>query len=146
MKNHEGSFTPPITTVGAITHRYGLLISTVVLLLLSVVCANAQQRGSVVRLAEIKIDPSRLENYLAALKEEIETSIRAEPGVLTLYAVAEKDDPSRITVFEIYANEEAYRSHLETPHFKKYKATTKEMVTSLKLKEVSPIVLGSKGK
>ncbi len=34
----------------------------------------------VVRLAELEIYPDQLENYKAALKEEIETSIRAEPG------------------------------------------------------------------
>ncbi|MDB5249264.1 MAG: hypothetical protein JWQ40_3658 [Segetibacter sp.] len=30
----------------------------------------------------------------ALLKEEIEASIRLQPGVLNLYAVAEKDDPA----------------------------------------------------
>ena len=61
-----------------------------------------------VRLAEIDIDPTQLESYKAALKEEIDASVRAEPGVLALYAVAEKDNPTRIRVFEIYVNQAAY--------------------------------------
>ena len=98
------------------------------------------------RLAELEIDPAQLENYQAALREEIETSIRVEPGVLTLYAVAEKDNPSHIRIFEMYAEAEAYKAHLETPHFKKYKTTTQQMVKSLKLVETVPVMLGAKAK
>jgi quinol monooxygenase YgiN len=99
-----------------------------------------------VRLAEIDIDPTQLESYKAALKEEIDASVRAEPGVLALYAVAEKDNPTKIRVFEIYANQEAYEAHLEMAHFKKYKSVTQDMVKSLKLIETVPIMLGAKGK
>jgi quinol monooxygenase YgiN len=99
-----------------------------------------------VRLAEIDIDPTQLESYKTALKEELDASIRAEPGVLALYAVAEKDNPTKIRVFEIYANQEAYEAHLEMAHFKKYKAVTQDMVKSLKLIETVPIMLGAKGK
>ena len=34
---------------------------------------------------------------------------------------------------EVYANLEAYQSHILTPHFKKYKDTVKNMVLSLEL-------------
>jgi quinol monooxygenase YgiN len=49
-------------------------------------------------------------------------------------------------VFEIYADENAYRAHLETPHFKKYKTNTLEMVKSLELVETVPILVGAKAK
>jgi len=103
-------------------------------------------QGRVVRLAELEIDPLQLENYKAALKEEIDTSIRIEPGVLTLYAVALKDNPTHIRIFEIYADVAAYKTHLETSHFQKYKTVTQGMVKSLKLVETDPIVLGAKSK
>ena len=99
-----------------------------------------------VRLAKLEIDPVHLDAYKAALKEEIETSIRVEPGVLALNAVADKDKPTRITILEIYANVEAYKAHIETPHFKKYKVGTQHMVKSLELVEVDPILLGAKTK
>lgn len=56
-----------------------------------------------------------------------------EPGVLNLYAVADKKDQAALTIFEVYACQEAYLAHLETPHFKKYKTSTKDMIQSLKL-------------
>jgi quinol monooxygenase YgiN len=83
--------------------------------------ALADEKGRVVRLAKLQIDAAQLESYKAALKEEIETSVRVEPGVLALYAVSEKDNPAHIMVFEIYADADAYKAHLEMPHFKKYK-------------------------
>ncbi len=70
--------------------------------------------------------------------------MRVEPGVIALNAVAEKHDPTRITILEVYASEEAYQAHLQTPHFKQYKADTLHMVKSLELVEVEPIILGLK--
>ena len=110
------------------------------------ISAVAQDKNPIVRLAKIQIDSAQLENYKAALKEGIETAVRVEPGVLTLYAVAEKDNPTHITVFEVYASDAAYRAHIETPHFKKYKSTTKDMVKSLELVENVPIILKTKDK
>jgi len=97
-----------------------------------------------VRLARLVIDSTQLEPYKALLKEEIETSVRVEPGVITLYAVSENDKPTHITILEIYASEEAYKSHIKTPHFLKYKQGTASMVKSLDLAEGLPLVPGMK--
>jgi quinol monooxygenase YgiN len=105
-----------------------------------------ETQAQYVQIAEIEIDPAELENYKSAVKEHIETAIRLEPGVLVLYAVSEQDSPTHIRVFEIYRDTDAYKSHLETVHFKKYKALTERMVRSLKLVRTSPIVLGAKTK
>ena len=106
--------------------------------------SSAQQKNQMVRLAKLVIDSTQLENYNTLLKEEIEASVRLEPGVLTLYAVAEKNNPTHITILEIYADTVAYRSHLQTPHFLKYKNGTKDMVKSLELVETNPIIPGMK--
>lgn len=97
-----------------------------------------------VRLSKITVDPARLAEYNAYLKEEIEASMRLEPGVLTLYAVAEKERPNEVTILEIYADEAAYRSHIQTPHFQKYKQGTLTMVQSLELIDTTPLVPGLK--
>lgn len=112
------------------------------LLLLQLTCqvTNAQHKGHMVRLAKLVIDSAQLEPYNVLLKEGIETAIRVEPGVLTLYAVAERNRPTHITILEIYATEEAYHAHVKTPHFLKYKTRTKDMVKSLELVEVDPLM------
>jgi quinol monooxygenase YgiN len=101
-------------------------------------------RDLYVQMAELEIDPAQFEGYKAAVEEQIATAVREEPGVLVLYAVAEKEDPSHVRVFEIYRDIDAYRSHLESAHFKKYKAATAKMVKSLKLIQATPVVLGAK--
>src|SRR4051812_30787542 len=73
-----------------------------------------------VRIAELEIDPAQREAYKAAVKEEMETSVRVEPGVLAIYAVAEKDNPSKLRFFEMYADKAAYNAHIESAHFTKY--------------------------
>jgi quinol monooxygenase YgiN len=93
-----------------------------------------------VRLAKLVIDSAQLESYNRFLKEEIETSVKVEPGVLTLYAISEKNRPTRITILEIYANSEAYEKHIRTPHFLKYKNGTQHMVKSLELVETVPLL------
>ncbi len=107
-------------------------------------CGNvfAQEKSQMVRLAKLVIDSAQLESYKAFLKEEIETSLRIEPRVITLYAVSEKDHPTHITILEIYADTLAYKAHVQTPHFIKYKNGTKEMVKSLELVAADPIVPG----
>ena len=102
--------------------------------------ASAQNKNQMVRLAKLVIDSSQLESYKTMLKEEIETSVRVEPGVKTLYAVSEKNNPTHITILEIYADTAAYKAHLQTPHFIKYKTGTKDMVKSLELVESIPLV------
>nr|WP_314895864.1 antibiotic biosynthesis monooxygenase [uncultured Flavobacterium sp.] len=108
--------------------------------------AFAQNKNLVVRIAKLEIDVAQLESYKSILKEEMETSVRVESGVLSLYAVSDKANPASITVFEIYANDDAYNTHIQTTHFKRYKNTTMGMVKSLELLNTDPIALEAKKK
>lgn len=103
-------------------------------------CEPSDLSCQVVRLSKIEVDPARLGEYNACLKEEIEASMRLEPGVLTLYATAEKENPNKVTILEIYADEDSYRSHIQTPHFQKYKQGTLDMVQSLEQVDSTPLI------
>jgi quinol monooxygenase YgiN len=113
-------------------------------LMLSELSQAAASSDRLVRLAELEIDPASLNVYRAALREEIETSIRMEPGVLALYSVSIKDHPNQIRLFEMYASDTAYQAHLQSTHFKKYKQLTAGMIKSLRLIETEPLLLGAK--
>ena len=94
---------------------------------------NAQTQHHMYRIAKIKVDSNQLVQYTIALKEQMNTAVKQEPGVLSYTVVADKKDASDITILEVYASPEAYQSHIQTPHFKKYKETVKDMVLSLLL-------------
>src|SRR6516164_7273645 len=47
-------------------------------------------------------------------KERIETAMRVELSVHALYCLADKNNPTHIRVFEMHANIDAYKAHLES--------------------------------
>jgi quinol monooxygenase YgiN len=126
-------------TLQALILQFRIIVTSSILLL-SYQNTFAQKDTQMVRLAKLVIDKNQLDNYKVLLKEEIETSLRVEPGVKTLYAVSEKENPTHITILEIYADTTAYKSHLKTPHFIKYKTGAKDMVKSLELIEAVALI------
>ncbi|KQQ78366.1 antibiotic biosynthesis monooxygenase [Xanthomonas sp. Leaf131] len=127
-------------------HRLTLIV---VALLLSLQAAAARAAesippGVVVRVAQLEIAPAQLERYTQLVKEEMAISARDEPGVIAIYSVAEKEHPSRLHFFEIYADEQAYRSHIASPHFRRYAEQTAPMIRSRRLIETTPLQLSAK--
>lgn len=93
----------------------------------------------IVRLSNIEVIPEYLEAYIKYATEVGEVSLRTEPGVLTMYAVSEKENPCKITILETYASKEAYESHIASDHFQKYKQETLHMVKTLTLTDQTPL-------
>jgi quinol monooxygenase YgiN len=98
--------------------------------------ALAQEDALVVRIAEIEIDARFVNEYVAALTGEAEASLRLEPGVISIFPMHQKEKATLIRILEIYEDLAAYDSHIKSPHFLKYKATTLKMVKSLRLVEM----------
>ncbi|WP_081209155.1 putative quinol monooxygenase [Salegentibacter sediminis] len=101
----------------------------------------------IIRMAKIKVYANHRDEYIAILNEEAEASIKLEPGVICIYPMYQKENPTEIRLLEIYANKKAYQSHLETPHFKSYKEKTRSMIDTLELidmealdKEAMPLI------
>ncbi|RWY55524.1 antibiotic biosynthesis monooxygenase [Mucilaginibacter gilvus] len=126
------------------TKRLFLFLSISIFTLIFSEKTMAQQKTQIVRLAKIQVDPAQLDKYNAALKLQMETAVRLEHGVLTYYAVADKTNPAHITILEIYADTAAYKLHIETPHFKKYKEAVQHIVTALELVDVTLIGAATK--
>ncbi len=111
--------------------------------------AVGQEKGSdgeaypmgnmMVRIAEIEVEENFLDAYIAILKEEAEASVRLETGVICIYPMFQKGNPTQIRLLEIYEDRAAYESHLQTPHFKHYKVSTSPMVKSLQLIDMEAI-------
>ena len=92
-----------------------------------------------IRISEIETDSNFVEEYKSILKEESRASMELEPGVICIYPMYQKENPTQVRILEIYADRNAYESHLKTPHFQKYKTTTLKMVKSLKLIDMEAI-------
>lgn len=91
------------------------------------------------RISRIEIDPNHIDEYKAILKEEADTSYAAEPGVRTLFAMFEKDEPHKLYILEIYDSKEDYQKHIASDWFQKYKTGTLDMVEELELIDCDPL-------
>lgn len=93
----------------------------------------------IVRLSKIEVYPEYLDEYMKYATEVGEVSLRTEPGVLTMYAVSEKENPCLVTILETYASQKAYELHIASEHFQKYKQGTLHMVKRLMLSDQTPL-------
>ena len=99
-------------------------------------CAKEPMTATgIVRLSKIEVYPQYLDEYMKYATEVGEVSLRTEPGVLTMYAMGEKENPCKITILETYSSHEAYERHIASEHFLKYKQGTLHMVKSLVLSD-----------
>lgn len=116
--------------------KYSLII---VVVLLAFTNVSAQKNSMMIRISEIEIDSTYLVEYKNILQVESRASVKSEPGVISIYPMYQKENPTQVRILEIYASREAYELHLKTPHFQEYKTTTLKMVKSLKLIDMEAI-------
>lgn len=93
--------------------------------------------GMLVRISEIEVYPEYLKEYLEFAHNVGVTSVKEEPGVICIYPMQQLRNDCQIRILEIYASQEAYRHHIQTPHFQTYKQGTLHMVKSLDLVDMS---------
>lgn len=94
---------------------------------------SAPADGMLVRISEIEVHPQYLKEYLEYAYTVGATSVKEESGVICIYPMQMKRDSTQIRILEIYASPEAYRHHIKTAHFQKYKTGTLHMVKHLDL-------------
>ena len=124
-----------------------ILLVLLVLLSMMANSMNAQKMCEKLPMAEdcitrysvIEVYPEYLDEYLPMALEVGDVSMRTEPGVIAMYPTASKEDSCKITILEIYASQEAYKSHIASEHFQKYKQGTLHMVKSLQLLDQKPL-------
>lgn len=93
----------------------------------------------IVRLSKIEVYPQYLDEYMEFAVEVGTISLQSEPGVLTMFAMQDKENPCMITILETYSSQKAYRQHIASEHFQKYKQGTLHMVKSLELCDQTPL-------
>ena len=146
LGNQLALYPKPITVVGAEAEgKSDLATGEVIGKCLNLdklpgMCAKEPMTADgIVRLSKIEVYPQYLDAYIKYATEVGEISLRTEPGVLTMYAVGEKENPCKITILETYASHEAYKKHIASEHFQKYKQGTLHMVKSLVLSDQTPL-------
>ena len=95
---------------------------------------------SIVRISRITVNPDYLPDYIAMVAECGRVSMSTEPGVIMMYSMQDQINPEEITILEIYRDQRSYDSHINSPHFRKYKSGTLKMINKLELLDQTPLV------
>jgi (4S)-4-hydroxy-5-phosphonooxypentane-2,3-dione isomerase len=96
----------------------------------------AQAPGMFVNSVDLDIVPAEREKYLAAITENGMAAVK-EPGCRRFDILNLKSDPNHFLLYEVYENEAAFQAHRATDHFKKYAATTANMVAKRDARQMS---------
>src|SRR5215813_6432281 len=122
----------------------GLLGSGATLVSLSSQRVAAQSAPTYVNAVDLDIVPEHREAFLAAIKENGAATVK-EPGCRQFDILVLASNPNHVFLYEVYDNEAALASHRNTDHFKKYAATTANMVAKREVRAMSPVALNAKG-
>ena len=66
------------------------------------------------------IKPELVEAYKDAILENVRETVK-EPGIIRFEVFQDSEDPTHFSLLEIYRDQVARETHLETPHFLKFK-------------------------
>lgn len=96
-------------------------------------------------LVIVEVKPEFQTDFKNIVLPEMAESLKVEKGVLAMYAATDSQTPNRWYFYEIYASEEDYQLHRQTPHFRDYIRKTAHMSTSKDAIPVKPVFLRNKG-
>jgi quinol monooxygenase YgiN len=106
--------------------------------------AAAQSTGVYINAVDLDIVPSETAKFLEAVKENGEFAVK-EPGCREFNITVLANNPNHVFLYEVYDNEAALTAHRAGEHFKKFQATTANMVSGRNVRAMSLIAFNSKG-
>lgn len=92
------------------------------------------------RISEVEVYQEYAKSYLPFAAEVAEASVKTEPGVISIFPMRDKNNPCQFRIIEIYTDEAAYKSHIASAHFQKYKQGTLHMVKKIALLDHEALV------
>jgi len=105
--------------------------------------AAAEAEGLYINAVDLVIVPAEMPKFLEAIKENGANAVK-EPGCRTFNISVQQSNPNHVFLYEVYDNAAALEAHRQTPHFKKFAATTKDMVADRVVHALSAVAMNSK--
>lgn len=78
---------------------------------------------------DLRIKPENAETFIAKALENAAHS-RKEPGCKQFDVLVDPKDRTRVMLYEVYLDEEAFEAHQQSAHFKKYIAEAVPLLAS----------------
>jgi (4S)-4-hydroxy-5-phosphonooxypentane-2,3-dione isomerase len=106
--------------------------------------ATAQSGPLHILVVEYDIVPAEIDKYLTAIKELGAAAVK-ELGCRQLSIAVSQKDPNHVLLFEIWDNAAAFNAFAATDLFKKYQATTGNMIAKRDIRTFSSVAMNMKG-
>jgi (4S)-4-hydroxy-5-phosphonooxypentane-2,3-dione isomerase len=106
--------------------------------------AAAQSAGVYINAVDLDIVPSEIGKFLEAVKENGEFAVK-EPGCREFNITVLANNPNHVFLYEVYDNQAALDTHRAGEHFKKFQATTANMVSGRNVRAMTLVAFNSKG-
>jgi quinol monooxygenase YgiN len=95
--------------------------------------------GPFVSIAEFEVKPDRLEQFLELARTDASQSVAKEPGCHQFDVTLDREQPNRVLLYEVYANEAAFAAHLETPHLAAFRAGIDDLLVSRHVRRLTRV-------
>ena len=106
--------------------------------------ASAQSGPLHILVVEYDIVPAEIDKYLTAIKELGAAAVK-EPGCRQLSIAVSQKDVNHVLLFEVWDNAAALDAFFATDGFKKYQATTANMISKRDIRAFSSVAINMKG-
>ncbi len=73
-------------------------------------------------VAEFRVWPERLADFLEAARDDAQHSLADEPGCRQFDVAQPQGEDGTVVFYEVYDSRAAFDVHLQTPHLKRFRA------------------------
>lgn len=71
-------------------------------------------------IVHLQAKPDQVDQFMEMALENAAATRSTEPGCQQFDVLVDPEDKTRIAFYEVYDNKQAFETHQQTPHFKKY--------------------------
>ena len=88
-----------------------------------------------------EVEPEKLREFTDLVRGQARNSLSKEPGCHQFDVCVDPEDETKIFLYELYTDEDAFKAHTETSHFAQFGADSASLVrdkTVATLKRIEP--------
>src|ERR1041384_8129586 len=79
-------------------------------------------------IVDLEVQAENVDAFIEAAVENAEQSVRLEPGCYQFDVVCGLEDKTKITLYEVYEDADAFQAHTKMPHTATFLGNAKSMV------------------
>jgi quinol monooxygenase YgiN len=99
--------------------------------------------GGFVILVDFRVKPGQMTAFRRLIDENARVSVRDEKGCSRFDVCADRKNPNRILLYEVYDDRAAFDLHLKTPHFAIFNEASAPFVADKTVSEYELVCEGS---